>query len=113
MEPAVAMREREVLKVERIDARRFGRASRSSGRSARCRHPRPTNAGSRAGVVSDGSYGVPRGLVFGFPLVTTDGQTWSIVDGLYLDETARARIAANVAELEYEAAVVSHLLRPI
>jgi malate dehydrogenase len=62
-----------------------------------------------AGVRSDGSYGVPKGLVFGFPLVS-DGKSWSIAQGHYLDPRARERIAENVAELEHEAASVSHLL---
>ena len=41
----------------------------------------PTPLGNRfsAAVVSDGSYGVPRGLIFSFPLRTEDGKTWSIV----------------------------------
>jgi len=63
--------------------------------------------------VSNGSYSVPRGLVFGFPLITADGRNWSIVAGLYIDEVARARIAANVVELEHEATVASHLLGAI
>jgi malate dehydrogenase len=61
-------------------------------------------------VTSDGSYGVPRGLVFGFPLRTEDGSHWSIVEGLYHDAFARERIAANVAELNEEAAAVSDLV---
>ncbi|MGO9465903.1 MAG: hypothetical protein ACLQVF_17315, partial [Isosphaeraceae bacterium] len=72
--------------------------------------PTPFDRWFAAGVVSNGSYGVPRGLVFGFPLFTTDGKNWSIVEGLYVDEVTRARIAANVAELEHEATVVSHLV---
>ena len=63
-----------------------------------------------AGVVSDGSYGVPRGLVFSFPLRSEDGQTWSIVQDLYLDDHAQCRIEANVAELEQEAVIVADIL---
>jgi malate dehydrogenase len=72
----------------------------------------PTPPGRRfgAGVVSDGSYGVPRGLVFGFPLRSDDGVTWSIVQGLYLDTPAQKQLAANVAELEHEAVIVGRLL---
>ena len=55
-------------------------------------------------------YEVPRGLVFGFPLLTADGKTWTIPRGHYLDAQARERIAQNVAELELEALAVSHLL---
>ena len=63
-----------------------------------------------AGVLSDGSYGVPRRLVFGFPLVTSDGKSWSVAQGHYLDAHAHERIAQNIAELEHEASAVSHLL---
>jgi len=65
----------------------------------------PTPFGRRfaAAVCSDGSYGVPRGLVFGFPLRTDDGRNWTIVPDLYLDEFAQTKIDRNVTELEYEA----------
>jgi malate dehydrogenase len=61
-------------------------------------------------VISDGRYGVPRGLVFGFPLLTSDGKTWTIPEGHYLNEYAKGRIAQNVAELELEASTVAHLV---
>lgn len=51
-----------------------------------------------AGVVSDGSYGVPAGLVCSFPVRSVDGQ-WRIVEGLAIDAFSRARIDASVAEL--------------
>ena len=64
-----------------------------------------------ASVLSDGSYyEVPRGLVFGFPLQTGDGTSWTISKGHYLDAYVRERIVQNVAELELEASSVSHLL---
>ncbi len=66
-----------------------------------------------AGVVSDGSYGVPAGLIFGFPVRSEDGESWSIVPGLYHDEYSLSRLAANVAELEHEAALVTDLLEEI
>jgi malate dehydrogenase len=50
------------------------------------------------GVASDGSYGIPEGLICGFPCICSDGE-WKIVDGLDLDELSRARIDASVAEL--------------
>ena len=53
------------------------------------------------GVCSDGSYGVPEGLIAGFPVTTNDG-AWSIVDGLDIDDFSRARIDASVAELAEE-----------
>jgi malate dehydrogenase len=53
------------------------------------------------GVPSDGSYGVPEGLVSSFP-VTTSGGTYRIVQGLEIGEFSRARIDASVAELVAE-----------
>jgi malate dehydrogenase len=61
-----------------------------------------------AGVVSDGSYGVPAGLVSSFP-VTSEGADWQIVEGLEIDEFSRARIDASVAELADERAAVEAL----
>ncbi|REE98252.1 malate dehydrogenase [Thermomonospora umbrina] len=52
-------------------------------------------------VVSDGSYGVPEGLISSFP-VTTSGGRWEIVQGLEIDDFSRGRIDASVAELAEE-----------
>ncbi|OLE27241.1 MAG: malate dehydrogenase [Catenulispora sp. 13_1_20CM_3_70_7] len=60
------------------------------------------------GVVSDGSYGVPEGLVSSFP-VTTKGGEWEIVQGLDIDAFSRARIDASVAELAEEREAVKQL----
>lgn len=60
-------------------------------------------------VISRGEYGVPKGLIFSFP-VTVDKGEWSIVEGLDLDEFARQKIAANFDELEEERAAVADLL---
>src|SRR4051794_16824801 len=59
-------------------------------------------------VVSDGSYGVPEGLVSSFPVVTHDGD-WTIVEGLDIDEFSRGRIDASVAELAEERDAVKEL----
>ncbi len=73
--------------------------------------PTPFGRWFGAGVDSDGNYyEVPHGLVFGFPLSTADGKTWSIPREHYLDDQARERIARNVAELELEAVAVSNLM---
>jgi malate dehydrogenase len=53
------------------------------------------------GVASDGSYGVPEGLISGFPCTCAGGQ-WSIVEGLDLDEFSRSKIDGSVAELSDE-----------
>ena len=50
------------------------------------------------GVVSDGSYGIPEGLISGFPCTCSDGR-WEIVQGLEISDFSRARIDASVAEL--------------
>jgi malate dehydrogenase len=59
-------------------------------------------------VVSDGSYGVPEGLVSSFPVTTKDGD-WTIVEGLDVNEFSRARIDASTAELADERAAVTEL----
>ena len=59
-------------------------------------------------VVSDGSYGVPEGLISSFPVTTRDGN-WSIVEGLTIDEFSRSRIDASTAELADERDAVTAL----
>ncbi|NLF03513.1 MAG: malate dehydrogenase, partial [Actinomycetales bacterium] len=68
----------------------------------------PEGDWTSAGVVSDGSYGVPEGLISSFP-VTSDGGEWQIVQGLEIDEFSRARIDASVAELAEEREAVKGL----
>jgi len=50
------------------------------------------------GVVSDGSYDVPEGLISGFPCTCADGE-WKIVEGIDLDDFSRGKIDASVNEL--------------
>jgi malate dehydrogenase len=73
--------------------------------------PTPYEHWFSAATASDGSYGVPRGLVFGFPLRTEDGLTCSIVQNHFLDVHAQARIAENVRVLECEAAILGDLMQ--
>jgi len=61
----------------------------------------PEGDWTSAGIVSDGTYGVPAGLISSFP-VTSNGGEWEIVEGLDLNEFSRARIDASVAELVEE-----------
>jgi len=68
----------------------------------------PDGDWTSAGVVSDGSYGVPEGLISSFP-VTSDGGEWRIVPGLEIDEFSRVRIDASVAELAEEREAVKAL----
>ena len=57
---------------------------------------------------SDGSYGVPEGLVCGFPAVSKNG-SWEIVQGLEIDAYAREKIDVSVAELVEERDAVTEL----
>ena len=61
----------------------------------------PRATGPRPRVVSDGSYGVPEGLISSFP-VPAAGGGWEIVQGLEIDDFSRDRIDASVAELVEE-----------
>ncbi|GIK55175.1 MAG: malate dehydrogenase [Chloroflexota bacterium] len=63
-----------------------------------------------AGVLSDGSYGVAKGLNFSFPLASDGQGGYEIVQGLPLSDFAREKIKLTEAELEEEKAVVADLL---
>ncbi|HWJ08948.1 MAG TPA: malate dehydrogenase [Nocardioides sp.] len=95
-----------------IDAR--GASSAASAASATCDAARDWLNGTPAddwvsmAVVSDGSYGVPEGLVSSFPVITSNGD-WSIVQGLEIDDFSRGKIDASVAELADEKAAVTEL----
>ncbi len=88
-----------------IEAR--GASSAASAASATVDAARDWLRGTPAGdwtsmaVRSDGSYGVPEGLISSFP-VTTSGGDWSIVQGLDINDFSRARIDASTAELAEE-----------
>lgn len=71
-------------------------------------HGTPEGDWTSAGIVSDGSYGVPEGLVSSFP-VTSSGGSWEIVQGLNIGEFSRGRIDASVAELVEEREAVRSL----
>jgi len=95
-----------------IDAR--GASSAASAASATTDAARDWLLGSAEGdwvsmaVLSDGSYGVPEGLISSFPVTTKDGN-WSIVQGLDIDEFSRARIDKSTAELDDERKAVTEL----
>ncbi|KRG54355.1 malate dehydrogenase, partial [Stenotrophomonas nitritireducens] len=61
------------------------------------------------GVPSDGSYGIPEGVVFGFPVITENGK-YSIVKDLSIDDFSRKYIDITLGELEEERAGVADLL---
>ena len=60
------------------------------------------------GVVSDGSYGVPEGIISGFPCTCANGE-YSIVQGLEIDDFSRARIDQSTSELVDERNAVKAL----
>lgn len=114
--PRVAKRGAEIISVR-------GASSAASAASATIDHMRDWFLGTGAGhdgeprrtsaaIVSDGSYGVPEGLISSFPVVSAGGQ-WRIVPGLEPDAAllpdAAARLAATVAELADERDAVKGL----
>ncbi|WP_045875232.1 malate dehydrogenase [Pseudofrankia sp. DC12] len=84
-----------------------GASSAASAASAAIDHVHTWVNGTAAGdwtsmaIPSDGSYGVPAGLISSFPVVTKDG-AYEIVQGLDLNEFSKTRIDASVAELAEE-----------
>ena len=74
--------------------------------------PTPKGECFSAAVVSDGSYGVPKGLVSSFPLRSRGDGSFQIVPNVPLDEFAKGKIAATIAELEKERDLVKDLLAP-
>ncbi|HEY2084744.1 MAG TPA: malate dehydrogenase [Mycobacterium sp.] len=95
-----------------IDAR--GSSSAASAASATVDAARDWLLGSpkddwvSMAVISDGSYGVPEGLISSFP-VTTNGGDWSIVRGLEINDFSRSRIDKSTAELADERSAVTDL----
>ena len=95
-----------------IEAR--GLSSAASAANAAIDHVRDWILGSNGkwvtmGVPSDGSYGIPEGVIYGVPVITSNGQ-WTLVRDLEIDEFSRARMDKTLAELEEERAGVAHLL---
>ena len=95
-----------------IEAR--GLSSAASAANAAIDHMRTWALGTAAGdwvsmaIPSDGSYGVPEGLISSFPVTCANG-AYSIVQGLDIDEFSRGRIDASVAELGEERDAVREL----
>ena len=105
--PTVAKRGAAVIKAR-------GLSSAASAANAAIDHIRDWMQGTPAGdwvsmsVPSDGSYGVPEGLISSFPCTCANGD-YSIVQGLDIDAFSRARIDASVAELLEERDAVKEL----
>lgn len=97
-----------------IDAR--GASSAASAANAALEHMRdwhrktPEGQWTSMAVPSTGAYGVEEGLIFSFP-VTTDGEgNYSIVEGLELNDFAKAKIKATEDELKSEREAIKDLL---
>ena len=103
---SVQQRGAEVLKAR-------GLSSAASAAHAAVDTVRTLHEGTKAGdwtsvaVCSDGSYGVPKGLMCSFPIEAAGKGKWKIVQGLKLDEFGKAKLAATVSELEEERAAAA------
>jgi len=97
-----------------IEAR--GLSSAASAANAAIDHVRDWVMGTPAGdcvsmgIPSDGSYGIPEGLIFGFP-VTCSGGRYQVVKGLDHNDFAKGKIAATQKELTEERAAIENLLK--
>ncbi|MDU0347252.1 malate dehydrogenase [Actinomyces sp. MRS3W] len=94
-----------------IDAR--GASSAASAASAAIDHVHDwclgtTSSWTSASIMSDGSYGVPEGIISSFPCTSENGE-WKIVQGLEIDDFSRAKIDASAAELVEEKNAVASM----
>ena len=98
-----------------IDAR--GASSATSAAKAAldtviaCENATDVNNSFSAAVESDGSYGVPEGLICGFPLITDNDGNVTIKQGLELSEFAKQKFQASIDELSSEREAVKHLMK--
>ena len=105
--PTVAQRGTAIIQAR-------GSSSAASAANAAIDHVRdwvvgtPDGDWTSAAIVSDGSYGVPEGLVSSFPVTSTGGD-WAVVPGLAIDDFSRARIDASATELAAERDAVGAL----
>jgi len=94
-----------------IEAR--GLSSAASAANAAIDHMHDWNLGTNGawvtmGVVSDGSYGIPEGMIYGMPCVCSQGK-WEVVKGLEIDAFSREKMDATLKELTEERDGVKHL----
>ncbi|MFW7347213.1 MAG: malate dehydrogenase [Pigmentiphaga sp.] len=95
-----------------IDAR--GLSSAASAANAAIDHVRDWIMGSNGkwvtmGVPSDGSYGIPEGIIYGVPVITKNGE-YAVVKDLEIDAFSRERMDLTLKELTEERDGVKHLL---
>ncbi len=105
--PTVAHRGSAIIKAR-------GASSAASAASAALDHMRDWALGSNGrwvsmGVPSDGAYGIPEGIVFGFPCICRDGR-YEIVRDVEMSESSKARIAKTLAELESERKAIDNFI---
>ena len=105
--PTIAQRGAAIIKAR-------GASSAASAANAAIDHMRLWAAGTNGawtsmGIPSDGSYGIPEGLVYSFP-VTCENGDYSIVQGLDIDPASRAYMDKTQAELEEERDAIAHLV---
>lgn len=96
-----------------IEAR--GLSSAASAANAAIDHVRDWIAGTSGkwvtmGIASDGSYGIPESVMYGFPVTCAGGKV-QMVKGLEIDAFSRAKMDATLKELEEERAAIQHLLQ--
>ena len=96
-----------------IEAR--GLSSAASAANAAIDHVRDWLAGTGGkwvtmGIASDGSYGIPESVMYGFPVTCAGGKV-QLVKGLEIDAFSRAKMDATLKELEEERAAIQHLLK--
>ena len=92
-----------------------GLASAASAANAAIDHVRDWVLGSNGkwvsmGIPSDGSYGIPEGVMFGVPVICEGGH-YKRVEGLSFDDFSKERIKLTLDELEGERAAIAHLLK--
>ena len=61
------------------------------------------------GVPSDGSYGIPDGVMYGMPVICENGE-YTVIKGLEIDEFSRGKMDVTLKELEDERAGIAHML---
>ena len=91
-----------------------GVSSAASAANAAIDHMRDWALGTNGkwvtmGVPSDGQYGIPKDIMFGFPVTTENGK-YKVVEGLPVDAFSQERINVTLKELQDEQAGVAHLL---
>lgn len=105
--PVVQQRGAAIIKARKL-------SSAASAANAAIAHVRDWVKGSNGwtsmSVPSDGSYDIPKGLIFSYPVVCKNGE-YEIVKGLTVDAESRKRLNITVEELVGERKAVEHLLK--